>query len=243
MKHILIAMILVILVPGLLSAVNPRSTTQDGLDLYNNEEYDKALAEFMAALESAPDRKELPYNIGTTLFKLGNYPEAQGAFSKALDGKDPEIAADAWYNLGNAQVQAGNLEEALTSYKNALRVRHDDMDAKYNLESVLKMMQMQPPQQQQCQQCDSTCQDKKDQDQQQQQQQKEQEEQQQASQSEQINQADQDSTGQSAQPQETEMTPEEAMQLLQALENDEQEAQKEKLKRQFGQPKKVEKDW
>lgn len=239
---------LIALVPALLFSANPRSATREGLNLYENEEYDKALAEFLAAMESAPDRKELPYDVGTTLYKLGNYPEALKVFAQALDGENPDIAADAWYNLGNAQVKNGNLKEALTSYKNALRVRHDDMDAKHNLESVLRMMQMQPPQQQQSQQSDSTSNDDEQQQQKQQQQQQQQsqpesdQEQKQTSSPEQMTQAEEDSSGQSSQ-QPTEMTPEEALQLLQALETDEQEAQKEKLKREFGQPKKVEKDW
>jgi len=39
------------------------------------------------------------------------------------------------------------------------------------------------------------------------------------------------------------MSKEEALQVLQAMENDELEAMREKLKRQFGEPKRTQKDW
>ena len=245
MRHLLILLIVFIAVPEFTFAENPRRAVTKGIKQYEQEEYDKALAEFLAALESAPDREEVPYDIGTTLYKLESYPEAIGAFGHSLNRDKSKMAADAWYNLGNAMVKVGKLQEAIDAYKNSLIIRHDDLDAKHNLETVLKMIQMQPPQQQQSESSDST----KKQDQQQKQQQKQQEkqseeqEEQQPQDSQETQTAEQDSTNQQQPDQQNEMSAAEALQLLQALENDEQEAQKEKLIRQFGQPKRAEKDW
>jgi len=218
----------------------PRKAAAEGVRQYQKECYDRALTEFISGLELAPDRKELRYDYGTALYKLGQFPQAAESFSKAASGKS-ELDGDAWYNLGNSLFKAGKPQDAVTAYKGALKQNHGDQDAKHNLELALRAMQMQQ-QQQQCQ-GDSSCQKQQQQPQpkpDQQDQQKQQQQQQAMADSS----ARQDSLKQ-VQPkeQQTKMTREEAMQLLQAMESDEQEAQKEKLEREFGEPKRTGKDW
>ncbi|MBT3233768.1 MAG: tetratricopeptide repeat protein [Calditrichaeota bacterium] len=251
MGRLLLIVLFAFLTFSTVLAEKPREAVRKGIDLYHDKEYDRALAEFMAARQDAPDREELDYDLGAALYKLEKYPEAMGAFAKVLEKEEPELAADAWYNLGNTLARSEKFEESLGAFKNSLRLRSDDEDTKYNLETVLKMMQMQQQQQQQQQEGgeqDSTQQQEKQdqQEQQKQEQNEEQKEEEQQQQQEQEEQSPPDST-QQAQPQEeeneSEMTEEEAMQLLQAMENEELEAMKEKLKRQFGKPKRAEKDW
>jgi len=225
-----------------LYADTPRGSVNKGISHYNKDEYDKALAEFLAGLEKKPERGEIQFDAGTAYYKLNKMPDAVNSFSKALENEKPEVAAKAWYNLGNSLAGAQKLKEAVGAYKNSLRLKHDDADAKHNLETVLRMMQMQQ-QQQQNQQSD---QDSTKQDQQQQAQadstrQAQQDSTQQA-QADSLQQAQQDSSGRADQNK-NEMSEQEAMQLLQAMENDENEAVKDKLRRQFGEPKRAEKDW
>ena len=130
-------------------ADNPRKAIKKGLELYQDEQYDLALAEFLAAMQEAPDRDEAKFDAGAALYKLQKFPEAMGAFGKILEKQNPELAANAWYNLGNTLFSTGKMKEAVGAYKNSLKLRNDDMDAKYNLETVLRMMQMQQQQQQQ----------------------------------------------------------------------------------------------
>ncbi|NQU06264.1 MAG: tetratricopeptide repeat protein [Calditrichaeota bacterium] len=224
------------------TADNPRKSAIKGIKHYNQAEYDRALAEFMAGAEADPERSELKYDMGAAFYKLEDFQNASAAFSQAAAEENPKLAADAWYNLGNAMFKSGDMDKAIQSYKNSLYLDHNDPDTKHNLERALLMKQMQQQQQQQ-QEGDSTGQ------QQQQQQQQAQPDSSKGEQEQQQQQAQADSTSndeEQQQPQpkkETDMTPEEALQLLQAMENDEQEAQKEKLERQFGKPKRVEKDW
>jgi len=240
---------------GDLSAAGPRKTVSKGIDYYNAEEYDKALAEFLTGVQNAPERDEVSYDVGTAFYKLQKYPEAMSAFSKTIEGQSPEVIGDAWYNLGNALVNDGKLEEAIGAYSNSLKVNHTDMDAKYNLETVRRLMKMQQQQQQQQGgESDST------QQQQQQNQQPEpqdgqgdnakpepnedqQENEQQAQNNPNSDGEPQDSTSQPKPEDMNEMSEEEAQQLLQAMQGDELDAIKEKLRRQFGKPKRVEKDW
>ena len=223
---------------------NPRRAAAKGLDYYNSQEYDKALAEFLAGLQAAPDRNELRYDLGTALYKMEDFENAAKAFGSATGGEEQELTTDSWFNLGNAMLRGGKVDEAIASYKNALRLNHNDLDSKHNLEMALMMKKMMQQQQQQS----SDGQDSTDQQQpppeQQQTQQDSTGQQQQQTQAADSTSASQDSTRQAEPDEEKDgMSEEEALRLLQALESDEQEAQKEKLKRQFGQQPKAEKDW
>lgn len=245
-KHFIVASCFVVILPLTIEAATPRKTNSEGIKQYKNEQYDHAVAEFMDALEKAPDRSELHYNLGTALHKLDNNEEAVRSLSRALSEENSSTSADAWYNLGNSLARAQKFDDALQAYKNSLMLRHNDQDAKHNLETVLKLMQMQQQQQQQQQKNSDQSENQEEQQQQQQQaqQQPEQNEEQQEAQSAEKQENNEEEQNQSElENLDDQMTPEEALQLLQAMEDDEQEAQKEKLKRQFGEPKRVEKDW
>ncbi len=244
----LAAAIMIFLTLGMASsptmAQSPRQSASKGIDHYEKEEYDKALTEFLAGIEKGGDNPELRYDLGTALYRLQQFPEAADAFNKAA-AKNPKLAADAWYNLGNAMFEGQKYDDAVKAYKNSLKLNSADKDAKHNLEMALRAKQMQMQQQPQQSQSgqDSTKQQQQQQKQQQQQQKDDQKDQQQ----QQAQTGQQDST-KAEQPkpkegEENKMSKEEAMQLLQALESDEHDAQKEKLIRQFGEPKKVQKDW
>ncbi len=230
-------------------ADSPRAAASRGVKLYGKEEYDKAMTEFMAGLEKTPDRPELRYDLGTALYRLQQFPQAAEAFNQAASKKNPKVASDAWFNLGNSLYNAQKFDDAVKAYKNSLILNHQDKDAKHNLELALKAKQMQQQQQKQQQGQDSTGQ--KQQQKQQQQQKQDDKQKQQQQQKQQQAQAAQDSsgtppkdsTGAQQMAQKGPMSREEAMQLLQAMEQDEQDAQKQKLIRQFGEPKRVGKDW
>ena len=213
-------------------AQTPRQSTARGVNHYNDGEYDQALTEFLIGLQAAPDRSELNYDVGAAQYRLQNYPDAAGAFSGAIQrGGDQQLTGDALYNLGNTMFRAGQYEDAINAYKAALMANHDDQDAKHNLELSLRMQQMQQQQQQQ-----------QDQDQQQEQSEPDSSDQQQQQQDQDQSDTPDEQQPQ-PQPQQTDMSQEEARELLQAMQGDEQEAQKDKLVRQFGQPKRVERDW
>jgi len=222
-------------------AEGPRSVAGKGVKHFQKKEYERALADFMKGLELAPDRQELRYDHGTALYKLDNYPQAAESFANAA-GKQTGLSADAWYNLGNSMFKAQKPADAVKAYKNALRLDHEDRDAKHNLELALRMMQMQ--QQQSSQDSSGQRQDQQQPQPQKQQEQQSPEQQQRSGQAQpDSTKSPSDSTSQATPRDKQEMSPEEAMQLLQAMESVEQDALKDKLERQFGRPKRAEKDW
>ncbi|HUF11821.1 MAG TPA: tetratricopeptide repeat protein [Longimicrobiales bacterium] len=122
---------------------------------YRAGRYAEAVAAYRAALEDGEDRPELQYNLGTALLRLGEYDAAQRHLEAALADVDPELRQRALYNLGNrfllegratgeAQQRDRLLDAAVEAYRDALRLRPSDADAKWNLEMALRE-QEQPP--------------------------------------------------------------------------------------------------
>jgi tetratricopeptide (TPR) repeat protein len=93
-----------------LAGSNPQMRFSLGLLLAQNREYVSALHEFSAIPESARD-VAVYGNLGNVYSKLGRFPEAREAFSKAvrLDPSNPE----AYLQIGLGALRIGNLEEAL----------------------------------------------------------------------------------------------------------------------------------
>ena len=114
-----------------------QSPDQQAQQAYNKQDFAKAAEQFQN-----PDWKAAAY------YKAGQY-------DKALENlKDSKSA----YNQGNALAQAGQLEDALKAYEQALAANPNDSDAKYNKEIVEKALdkqKQQNPQQDNKQQEDS----------------------------------------------------------------------------------------
>jgi len=72
----------------------------------------------------APDRAEIPFNIGVAYELMGDDTNARKAYLRATD-VDPKLGA-AWLNLGSMAERAGDLDRALQNYQAGLRYAPDD---------------------------------------------------------------------------------------------------------------------
>ena len=205
---------------------------------YAKQDYTAAEVDYRRGLEKNANSFESHYNLGNALFKQDKYAEAQAEYQKAaqlIDGKaDKQRLAESYHNLGNAFFAQQQYDKAVAAYQQSLRNNPKDNDTRYNLVKAMQMLQQQEQQQQ-------NQQDNQNQEQQQQNQQQNQEQQQDNQQDEQ-NQEQQEQQAQEQEQDDSKMDKETAEQILQALEQDEQETQ-EKLQRQQGQKRRVEKDW
>ena len=138
---------------------------------------------------------------------------------------DRRLAAT-YHNMGNALYAQQQYDKSVAAYQQSLRHNPKDNDTRYNLVKAMQQLQQQQQQQQQ------------NQDQQQNQEQKNDSTQQQQQQEQQDQNQDQQQQPQN----QDQMDRETAEQILQALEQDEQETQ-EKLQRQQGNKRRVEKNW
>lgn len=199
---------------------------------YKKDNFAESEVDYRRGLEKNNQSYEAHYNLGNSLFRQNKYPEAAEEFVKAgqfIDAKkDKQKAAQTYHNLGNSLFAQQQYEKAITAYQQSLRANPKDNDTRYNMVKAMQLLQQQ--QQQQNQQNQNQ---QQNQDQQQQQQEQNQDQQ---------NQDQQQQEQQQQQQDEQQMDQETAEQILQALEQDEQETQ-EKLQRQQGSKRRVEKEW
>ena len=216
---------------ALLFAQQEAPDVRKGNRAYNSENYTEAEVNYHRALDKNEQSFEAHFNLGDALFRQEKYPEALEQYvqaEKCLKANDKlrkeelqNRLAATYHNIGNALYAQQQYDKAVNAYQQSLRNNPKDNDTRYNL--VKAMQQLQQQQQQNQDQQQDKNQQQNDSTQQQEQQQQEQQNQQQ-------------------QQQEQQMDQETAEQILQALEQDEQETQ-EKLQRQHGKKRRVEKEW
>lgn len=202
---------------------------------YNDSNYVDAEVNYRRAVDKNDQSFEAHYNLGDALFRQEKYPEALEQYAKAeqiLQNDDTsrkeQVAsrmADTYHNMGNALYAQQQYDKAVAAYQQSLRLNPKDNDTRYNLVKAMQQLQQQQQNQNQEQQQDQQQNQQNDSTQQQQPPQQQQQQQQQP-----------------PQQSEEQMDKETAEQILQALEQDEQETQ-EKLQRQQGKKRRVEKEW
>jgi Ca-activated chloride channel family protein len=110
---------------------------------YAQAAYAEALEAYRRAEVEAPERPEPHYNAANAHNRLGQVEETLAETQQALKSEDVQLRAQAWYNLGNAYLDAQRWAEAIKAYREALRLVPDDLDAKHNLELALKQLEQQ----------------------------------------------------------------------------------------------------
>lgn len=131
-----------------------------GNTAYVRGNYDEAQAAFQRATLDKPDDPVAHYNLGTALYRQGNFREAAQTFQASLSRYSEQSAkqiakqtakqtknilsqSSIFYNLGNAQFKAGNLTDAISSYQQTLRLDPQDADAQHNLAVALQLLRQQ----------------------------------------------------------------------------------------------------
>ncbi len=197
-----------------------------GNEHFDESAYDDAIAEYQLAQVDEPDLAEPYYNAANAYNRQSQIEAALAQTEQALKTADPELAARAWYNLGNAFFDAEQWPQAVEAYKEALRLQPDDLDAKHNLELALFKLQEQEQQQQEQEQQQDQEQQEQESDGEQQEQEQQQDEQAGATPESQPGEG-QETPQPSGEPEQAPegMTEEQAIQILQALLGDSQTLQ------------------
>ena len=109
-----------------------------GNEMYRASQFDLAEKAYRKALEASPKNTTAQYNLAAALYKQKKYNEATNFF-KTLSSKeqDKNIRASAFYNNGVILSKQNDLEESIQAYKNALRLKPDDVETRENLQKAL----------------------------------------------------------------------------------------------------------
>jgi len=121
---------------------NPRERTGRALTAYDKGDARRAQAPADTALRLAPGDPLTAYNDGTVHLGAGDRRRAAALLERAAEGarnaRSSDLLGAASYNLGNARLADGDAAGAVEAYRQALRSRPDDADAKFNLELALR---------------------------------------------------------------------------------------------------------
>lgn len=114
-----------------------------------NREYEKGkFTDSETSYRKANDKnKSFPdasFNIGDALYKQKKYQEAGKEFlDNSTMNENKSKNASALYNLGNSLLLSGKLQESIEAYKKSLKMKPENMEAKYNLAYAQDMLRQQ----------------------------------------------------------------------------------------------------
>ena len=196
---------------------------------YEKGKYSDSEISFRKAIDNNKQSPDATFNVGDALYKQNKFEEAGKQFIENTNQNDDKIKKSAGlYNLGNSLLKANKIQESIDAYKNSLKLRPDNREAKYNLsyaQDLLKQQQEQQKKQQQDKDKQDQNKDKNKQDQK-----KDQKDQNDKNKDQQKEQnKNQDQKQQQQQPQKQEISKDDAQRLLNSLANDEKNVQ-EKVK-------------
>ncbi len=113
---------------------------------YEAGEYERAEAIYRELLDNNPDSPQLLFNYGSALARQGKTEESIRVFERYREQTtDASGRAPAEYNLGYLHEEAGDTENALNHFRQAIDLDPDDEDAKYNYELLKRRQQETPP--------------------------------------------------------------------------------------------------
>ena len=131
-------------------AQSERKMTRNGNTNYETGNFIDAEINYKKALEKNSDLLEAQFNLGDALVKQERFDEALEAFEKvSTSTEDQNLKANALHNKGNVLLSQQDLEGAIESYKDALRVNPKDHETRYNYTYVKKLLEEQQQKQDQ----------------------------------------------------------------------------------------------
>ena len=211
---------------------------------FKKEKYAEADISYRKGLMLDTTSVAAHYNLANNLYRQQNMEEA----AKQLDAvqmtaSGEKFAADYYFNRGDVAIAQQDWQTAVNMFKESLRLRPEDLEAKENyIYARNKLMEQQQNQDQQNQ--DQQNQNQQNQDQQNQDQNQDQDQNKDQNQDQQDQNQNQDQN-QDQQQQQPQLSPQQAQQLLQAIQDKEKQTQEkvDEKKAQALKSRQKEKNW
>ncbi len=131
------------------SAQSDRKITRKGNTQYETGDFVEAEVNYKKAIEKNANLLEAQFNLGDALAKQERFEEAIASFDLvSATSEDENLKASALHNKGNVLLQQQDLEGAVESYKDALRVNPKDHQTRYNYAYAKNALEQQQQQEQ-----------------------------------------------------------------------------------------------
>ena len=128
-----------------------RADLREGGKFYEDKKYGQALSKYNEALAKDPKSESAYFGAGAAAYYLKDYRTAEKAFESAAQ-QEKSLAQDALFNLGNAYYRAGDSQQAIQAFRQAIVKDPKDKEAIHNLQLILQQQQNQQNQNDQNQQ-------------------------------------------------------------------------------------------
>ena len=211
---------------GSLYSQADRKFIRQGNREYEKDKFSESEISYRRAIDKNKASGDAVFNAGDALYKQKKYEDAGKQFIESHKmNEEKDKRSESMYNLGNSMLMANKLQESIDAYKNSLKLKPENIEAKYNLAYAQDLLKKQQEQQKQQQQQNK---DNKDQNKDQEKKEDENKKQDQK-QNNQDKQDNQQGQKQQDQQQQQAISKEDAERLLNAIANDEKNVQ-EKVK-------------
>lgn len=151
-----------LMLPVVLSGQSDKKYIRKGNREYDDKKYSEAEILYRKAADKNKQSAVAGFNVGDALYRQNKYEEAGKQFLDYVSHQENKLKkSESFYNLGNSLLKANKLKESIEAYKSSLKLKPDNIQAKYNLAYAQDLLQEQQQQQQQQQKQN---QDNKDQD-------------------------------------------------------------------------------
>lgn len=141
---VVIVTLIVIAAPVNAQRVNPHVAA--GNRLYKENKFDKALPEYLKAMEASGSDPVINYNLGNSYFRNSKFDEAARTFDNTIaKGNSSAMKQKGYYNKGVSLSKQSKLEESIAVYKMAVKLDPADNDARINLQKALEELRKKNP--------------------------------------------------------------------------------------------------
>jgi len=123
--------------------VNPRDSDahyQLGLIYQQRRNYAEAISRFQKSVEIDPSETDAHHQLGSIALEQKRYDDARRHFAAALALDEKHSSSEAWRGLGAADLQLGNMEQALAALEKYTARREFDPEGLYWLGAAFKKL-------------------------------------------------------------------------------------------------------
>jgi len=126
-----------------------RKFIRQGNREYEKDKFSESETLYRKALDKNKESADAVFNSGDALYRQKKYEDAGKQFIESHKMNEAaEKKSASLYNLGNSLLMADKIQESIEAFKNSLKLKPDNLEAKYNLAYAQDLLKQQQQKQQ-----------------------------------------------------------------------------------------------